>query len=247
MPEVTPQRLALIAASITGVQTGAAIVGTRVVVDALGPATIGAARYAIALLLLLPIVLATGASLAVARRDRLSVVVLGVLQFGVQIVFINVGLQTVASAPAALLFSSFPLDRFAGGSKARARSPVQAQGRCRWIDDDRSGAGVRRGCTTAHRRWHRRRTGRVGGRLHGRHLQRVVPALPAALWRHAVGHLGDGRGSGGACSCRAAGAGVASFAGIAAEWLVGAAVHRCVERAGIRHLVVGSGAFERFA
>ena len=106
---VTAQRLAAIAATVTGVQTGAAIVGTRVVVDALGPATIGMARYAIALLLLLPIVFATGASLAVQRRDRFAVVLLGVLQFGVQIVFINVGLQTVASAPAALLFSSFPL------------------------------------------------------------------------------------------------------------------------------------------
>ena len=103
------QRWAVIAATITGVLTGAAIVGTRVVVDAIGPATIGAVRYTIALLLLLPIVLAIRGSLAVQPRDRFAVLALGVLQFGVQIVLINVGLQSVASAPAALLFSSFPL------------------------------------------------------------------------------------------------------------------------------------------
>lgn len=106
---LTPQRWAMLAAAATAVQTGAAIVGTRFVIDALGAATIGAVRYVIALLLLLPFVWASRASLAVARRDRLAVVLLGVLQFGVQIVFINIGLQTVASAPAALLFSSFPL------------------------------------------------------------------------------------------------------------------------------------------
>ncbi len=99
----------MLAAAATAVQTGAAIVGTRFVIDALGVATIGAVRYVIALLLLLPFVWASRPSLAVARRDRLAVVLLGVLQFGVQIVFINIGLQTVASAPAALLFSSFPL------------------------------------------------------------------------------------------------------------------------------------------
>lgn len=106
---MTPQRLAAIAAAITGVQTGAAIVGTRAVAELLGPATIGAIRYAVALLILLPFVRATGASLAVQASDRLPVVVLGVLQFGLQIVFINIGLQSVASAPAALIFSSFPL------------------------------------------------------------------------------------------------------------------------------------------
>ncbi len=106
---MTPQRWAMLAAAVTAVQTGAAIVATRVIIDALGVATIGALRYLIAFVLLLPVVWVSRASLAVQPNDRLPVVLLGVLQFGVQIVFINIGLQSVASAPAALLFSSYPL------------------------------------------------------------------------------------------------------------------------------------------
>ena len=44
------------AAAVVGVQVGATIVATRVVVDQLGPATLAALRYAIGLASLLPFV-----------------------------------------------------------------------------------------------------------------------------------------------------------------------------------------------
>lgn len=101
-------RLALAAAAAVGVQVGAAIVGTRALVDELGPASIAFVRYAVALASLLPFV-DWRAVQAIDRRDRVPAMLLGIGQFALLIALLNLGLQSVPAAPAALIFASFPL------------------------------------------------------------------------------------------------------------------------------------------
>lgn len=108
------------AAAAVGVQVGATIVATRVVVDQLGPATLAALRYAIGLASLLPFVwhaarreAAAGATGAATSRIQASelprIVLLGIGQFGLLIALLNFGLKSVPAAKGALLFASFPL------------------------------------------------------------------------------------------------------------------------------------------
>lgn len=102
------EALALTAAAATGVQVGAAMVATRLVVHDIGPASLAFLRYAIAVLCLVPPVFVS-ARVRFAGRDLLVVMVLGVVQFGVLIALLNLGLQFISSTRAALLFSTFPL------------------------------------------------------------------------------------------------------------------------------------------
>ena len=108
------------AAAAVGVQVGATIVATRVVVDQLGPATLAALRYAIGLASLLPFVwqaarreAAAGATGTATPRIQASelprIVLLGVGQFGLLIALLNFGLKSVPAAKGALLFAAFPL------------------------------------------------------------------------------------------------------------------------------------------
>jgi drug/metabolite transporter (DMT)-like permease len=108
------------AAAAVGVQVGATIVATRVVVDQLGPATLAALRYAIGLASLLPFVwyvtrreAAAGAVGMATPRIRANelprIVLLGIGQFGLLIALLNFGLKSVPAAKGALLFASFPL------------------------------------------------------------------------------------------------------------------------------------------
>jgi drug/metabolite transporter (DMT)-like permease len=99
------------AAAAVGVQVGAAIVATRVVVDQLGPATLAALRYAIGLASLLPFVWhALGAANTAIRPGELPrIALLGIGQFGLLIALLNYGLQSVPAAKGALLFAAFPL------------------------------------------------------------------------------------------------------------------------------------------
>ena len=68
------------AAATTGVQVGAAMVATRYVVDAAGPASLGLWRYLIGLMCLLPVVLLRPWR-AIAVRDLLPIGLLGIGQF----------------------------------------------------------------------------------------------------------------------------------------------------------------------
>jgi len=110
-------RWALWAAAAVGVQVGATIVATRVVVDQLGPATLAALRYAIGLASLLPLVwhaarrdAAAGTSTLRIRANELPrILLLGIGQFGLLIALLNFGLKSVPAAKGALLFSAFPL------------------------------------------------------------------------------------------------------------------------------------------
>jgi drug/metabolite transporter (DMT)-like permease len=102
------ETLALMAAAATGVQVGAAMVATRFVVHDIGPASLALLRYAIAFFCLLPPVLLSE-RVRFAPRDLLAIMGLGIVQFGLLIALLNVGLQFMPSMRAALLFSTFPL------------------------------------------------------------------------------------------------------------------------------------------
>ena len=107
-------RLALLAAAATGVQVGAAIVASRMVVAEVPPLTLAMLRYGIGFLCLLPFVLRPGMAEQHAPRrwplrDVLAMAALGLGQFAILIALLNFGLQSVGAAQAALIFSLFPL------------------------------------------------------------------------------------------------------------------------------------------
>jgi drug/metabolite transporter (DMT)-like permease len=100
--------LALAAAAATGVQVGAAMVATRYVVHDIGPASLALLRYAIGVLCLVPFLL-FNARAHIGGRDLAAIMGLGIVQFGLLIALLNMGLRFISSARAALLFTTFPL------------------------------------------------------------------------------------------------------------------------------------------
>ncbi|WP_201863702.1 DMT family transporter [Microvirga soli] len=102
------ETLALGAAAVTGVQVGAALVASRFVIHDIGPASLAFLRYLIAILCLVPFLIAAG-RVRFAPRDLLVVMGLGIVQFGILIALLNLGLQFISSTRAALLFSTLPL------------------------------------------------------------------------------------------------------------------------------------------
>ncbi|WP_199173254.1 DMT family transporter [Pollutimonas subterranea] len=100
--------LALAAAAATGIQVGAAIVGTRYVVHDIGPFSLALLRYAIGLACIAPFVLMHG-RVHFMRRDLFAVLALGIGQFAILVVLLNLGLQFISSTRAALLFATLPL------------------------------------------------------------------------------------------------------------------------------------------
>lgn len=109
------ERLALLAALATGIQTGAAMVATRYVSGDLAPGSLGFLRYGVAMICIAPFVLSGGIP-RFARRDLIPLMLLGVAQFGLLIVLLNFGLERMAAGRAALLFSTFPLMTMALGA-----------------------------------------------------------------------------------------------------------------------------------
>ena len=100
--------LAVVAAAATGVQVGSAIVATRFVIDQTDPVTLAFLRYLIGfILLLLPAWRAARGWFH--RRDAVPIAALGIVQFGILIVFMNYGLKFIPSARAALIFATVPL------------------------------------------------------------------------------------------------------------------------------------------
>jgi len=93
------------------VQVGAAIVASRFVVAEVPPLTLAMLRYAIGFLCLLPFALPLLAAVRaqLRPRDLAAMAALGIGQFGILIALLNWGLQTVPAAPAAMIFSLFPL------------------------------------------------------------------------------------------------------------------------------------------
>lgn len=92
-------------------QVGAAIVASRFVVGEVPPLTLAMLRYAIGFLCLLPFAWPALRRLPARppARDLWAMAALGTGQFGILIALLNFGLQTVPAAPAALIFSLFPL------------------------------------------------------------------------------------------------------------------------------------------
>jgi drug/metabolite transporter (DMT)-like permease len=111
--------LALLAAAATGVQIGATIVASRAVIGEVPPLTLALLRYAIALLCLAPWILKTfrpltrtttaQAAIKFKKNDVLAIAALGVGQFAVLVLLLNLGLQRIGAAQTALVFSLFPL------------------------------------------------------------------------------------------------------------------------------------------
>ncbi len=113
-------RLALLAAAATGVQVGAAIVASRMVVADVPPLTLAMLRYGIGFLCLLPFVFKPWGSVSMEAKtwsavtrlpgaDVLAMAALGLGQFAILIALLNFGLQHIGAAQAALIFSLFPL------------------------------------------------------------------------------------------------------------------------------------------
>jgi drug/metabolite transporter (DMT)-like permease len=97
------------AAAATGIQVGAAMVATRLVVDHAGPASLALLRYCIGVCCLLPAVILSRSRVRLAPRDLAPIALLGITQFGILIALLNYGLRSVPSARAALIFATFPL------------------------------------------------------------------------------------------------------------------------------------------
>jgi drug/metabolite transporter (DMT)-like permease len=97
------------AAAATGIQVGAAMVATRLVVDQAGPASLALLRYCIGVCCLLPAVVLSRSRVRFAPRDLVPIALLGITQFGILIALLNYGLRSVPSARAALIFATFPL------------------------------------------------------------------------------------------------------------------------------------------
>lgn len=106
--KISIERLALLAACATGVQTGAAMVASRYVAGDVGPWSLGFLRYGVAMLCLAPFMMSQPRA-RFAARDLPILIFLGVAQFGLLIALLNFGLERMAAGRAALLFSTFPL------------------------------------------------------------------------------------------------------------------------------------------
>ncbi|WP_205123518.1 DMT family transporter [Marimonas lutisalis] len=100
--------LGLIAAALTGVQVGLALVVTRAIATEVGPMQIALLRYAVGVLVLLPFFL-RGRFAPVRRRDLAPVLALGVVQFGVLVALLNASVQRISAGQASVLFATFPL------------------------------------------------------------------------------------------------------------------------------------------
>lgn len=86
-----------VAGLLTGIQVGAALFASQLVVGAVGVGLLGLLRYGIALLFLLPFLLLKP-SRAVARHDWLPIMLLGVGQIGVTIALLNTAVFYTSAA-----------------------------------------------------------------------------------------------------------------------------------------------------
>lgn len=96
------------AAAATGVQVGLALVATRALAEDVSPMTLALLRYGIGVTVLLPFFVGLR-RVPIARRDLLPVLALGIGQFAVLIVLLNLGLQSVSASQGGVVFATFPL------------------------------------------------------------------------------------------------------------------------------------------
>lgn len=91
----------------TGVQVGAAIFASQLIVGEIGVGLLGLLRYSIALLLLLPVLLIRRTP-ALTKQDILPVMLLGIGQIGLMITLLNLALSYTGAARVALIFATLP-------------------------------------------------------------------------------------------------------------------------------------------
>jgi drug/metabolite transporter (DMT)-like permease len=99
--------LALAAAALAGLQVGAATFVTHFVIAEAGPASLALFRYLIALLIVLPVALRRLPAMRPA--DIIPIGLLGIGQFGLLILFLNISLQKLDPGRTTLIFATFPI------------------------------------------------------------------------------------------------------------------------------------------
>lgn len=92
-----------------GTQIGVAIVISRPVLEQIGPGGLALLRYIVAFLFLLPMVIRGRAWPRMPLADGVVLSLLGLLQFSFTAVLLNIGLQHIPAARAALIFTAYPL------------------------------------------------------------------------------------------------------------------------------------------
>ena len=118
-------RLALLAAAMTGVQVGAALVASEAIVADVGAGRLGFLRYAIALVFLLPFAV-HAAGPAFRKSDLLPVALIGIGQFGVLVALLNIAVLYSSSARVSLVFATLPIVTL-GVGWAMAREAITAR------------------------------------------------------------------------------------------------------------------------
>lgn len=104
----------IFASIFTGLQVGATLVASEAVVAEVGAGRLGFLRYAIALLILVPVALLSSGT-PVSRRDMLPVALIGIGQFGVLVALLNVAVLHTGSPRVALVFATLPIVTLALG------------------------------------------------------------------------------------------------------------------------------------
>lgn len=110
----------VVAGLFTGVQIGAAIFASGLLVDEVGVGLLSLLRYVIALLVLLPIFLMTQ-KVSIDNRDWLVIILLGLGQVGLMAILLNTAVSYTSAARVALVFAtlpaiSFSIDKLRGNS-----------------------------------------------------------------------------------------------------------------------------------
>jgi drug/metabolite transporter (DMT)-like permease len=96
------------AAALVGIQVGAATVASRFALIETDPISLALMRYIIGVVCLAPFVLWAPRP-RFRSRDLAPMAALGIVQFGVLVIFLNVALEHIPAARAALVFAAFPL------------------------------------------------------------------------------------------------------------------------------------------
>lgn len=107
-PPVSPSPKATLAAAMTGILVGAAMVSTREVSTDVSPATLAFLRYLIGI----SVLMAPACMLKQPRfapRDTGAIAILGIFQFAVLIILLNYALANLPATTCALVFSTMPL------------------------------------------------------------------------------------------------------------------------------------------
>lgn len=98
----------LAASAATAILVGVATVASRYAIQQSAPASLALLRYAIGFICLAAF-LRLGVRARFERRDLPAICALGIGQFGILIVLLNIGLQYLGAAMATLIFATMPL------------------------------------------------------------------------------------------------------------------------------------------